>query len=688
MTRLYFLFATTTFLSSFLLFQVQPLISKHILPWFGGGSAVWMAAMFFFMIVLAAGYFYALILSRFERRFQVALHTAMIFLTMVTLWIHGSVWPSPITPSFENISIALGNPMWSAFGVLGISVAAPFLLLASTSSLLQLWYGTLSGREPFSLYAVSNAGSLLGLVSYPFFFEPFLATDTQGRFWSYGLFVYGALLILIMLRYMNFSGQLVAASVTTISDRRAFFRWMMLAAVPVATMLVGTGYLTAHVASIPLLWITPLALYLISFIVSFRNGYRFDSAAVRFIMLGIILVALVSLVASVQTFPTHINIIIVLLAMFSVYHFCHEALYAVRPNTEYLPIFYMALSAGGVAASLIVTVTTLYLFVLPVEFISILGAVAVILSYQFFSRAKLRGRVSFLEGSHFFVSGGAIGVTVLLCGIFVYNGMHNTVFQARNFFGHKAVKEFTQEGVPVRALVHGLTNHGIQVLSGPLRDEPAAYYGPQSGIGKVMKYTHTLRGEGGVRVAFAGLGNGTLATYCRPQDQFHFFEIDPQVEFMAREYFSYLKKCPKNKVTISDARIGIKESGANGTLYDLIVLDVYADDMVPAHILTTEAVRMYAGLLAPDGILAANISSRYLDLLPVVAAYEHSVGLVGRYLVDRQPEFPYFESTWAVFSREKAPFESDVFSGMSPFTDIVPIEWTDTYSSLFPIIKL
>ena len=280
MQYFYHLSALTIFVSSFLLFQVQPLLGKHILPWYGGSSAVWVSAMFFFMAALAVGYIYALTLSRLSLWYQGAVHLVFIALSAAVVFIHAREWPSTITPLSTDVSLSFQEPVLSVFLLLSSVIGLPFVLLSATSSLVQLWYAKLSNKEPFSLYSISNIGSLLGLLSYPVIFEPFFATYIQGLWWGWGFFVYVVLLTTVLLLVVR-HGHTTAAVVETAVPERVvrvtpvrFLVWMLVAAVPVMVLLAGTTFMTSAVAPVPFLWVGPLALYLASFIFTFREGWR------------------------------------------------------------------------------------------------------------------------------------------------------------------------------------------------------------------------------------------------------------------------------------------------------------------------------------------------------------------------------------------------------------------------------
>ncbi len=648
---------------------------------------MWIVAMFFFMLILALGYLYVLGLSRLRQSLQVLVQGVLLGVTLFVLFSHEATWPSAITPRYDSIGLWSHDAVLALLSVLTFSVGLPFFLLSTTSSLLQSWYGNISGKEPFSLYSLSNVGSLLGLLSYPFVFEPFLSTPAQGHFWTYGFLLYTFLLCGVCLLSVK-SHELTERTPQkemTVSVRQ-FWRWVLLAAIPVAAMVTGTRQLTTDIAPLPLLWVLPIALYLISFIVSFQKRSFLKTTTVEWLMLGACFLGLLPL--AVTFVPSVPAIVMVLGALFAVYHLCHEMLYRERPDVSRIALYYTALSLGGIVGSLTVMISSLYLLVIPIEFVSMLVVAGIFISYQKFVQGGGE-TISFLRSYRVYVFALSLsGLLFFAGGAFIKN-MHESIFQARNFFGHKSVTEYETERGVVRTLIHGLTNHGLQVMSGEAAGGSASYYGPGSGVGKTIETLRMIRGDVPLRVAVIGMGGGVLATYCQSGDQFSFFEIDSQVVEIAKRFFTYLDRCPNATIAVEDGRIGMERSWREGGRpYDIIIIDAYADDTVPAHLLTLEAATLYQQMLASDGLLAIHISSRHLDLGRVVAGYT-ALGLFGRFVHELDPPFPYFESQWAVFAQEQTIFERAPFSGeaVHSLDNVVPVQWTDTTNSLLPLIR-
>lgn len=695
MRFLYPLFATTIFLSSFLLFQVQPLIGKHILPFYGGSSAVWVTAMFFFMVALAVGYIYALLLSKLRPLFQAGVHGLVVLATTISLYTHSQVWPSAITPKVSDITISFTDPVLAVFLTLLLTIGLPFALLSSTSSLLQLWYGKLSGKEPFSLYSISNIGSLLGLLSYPVIFEPFLTTYTQGTFWSVGVFFYAVLLFIVLGVYVVRAKRAATLPTAVVPEEsvskvspRMFFVWTGIAAVPVMVLLAGTSFMTTSIAPVPFLWVGPLALYLLSFIFTFREGGRPPMWANEvFVVLASVLTLFLVLTTQPRVF---VAIVVTHLALFAISHWCHEHLYAKRPEARHVTLFYVALSLGGILGSLIIKITSSYILVMPIELLIILvTSVATIAFGWFFAQENSIPVLSKLQLK-------IVSVTVL-CTVLASSGIYTSVKQSnmiaaeRNFFGYKAVVDNTDQETPIWSMQHGLTNHGYQI-----REEgkpvvlPVSYYGESSGVGKAF---NNLRASGKTapHIVIAGLGSGGLSAFCEPTDDFTFIEIDEEVVSLAQTHFTYLASCPNHTILINDARLALEAERIAGNTrpYDLIVLDAYADDMMPVHLMTVEAITTYKALLAEDGILAVHISSRYLNLLPVLKALSEETGMAAKHFFDKEPASSLATAShWVLLSPQESTLENESFADMEVIPeDVEPLLWTDTYSALLPIIK-
>ena len=680
----YPLFALTTFLSSFLLFLVQPLLGKYILPWYGGSSAVWITAMLFFMVALAVGYLYALFLTRLTVWYQVAVHLIGVVLVGALVWRHTALWSSAITPPVDVFLAISGSATVSVFLLLALVIGLPFVLLSTTSTLLQYWYGRLSDKEPFALYGISNIGSLLGLLGYPFFLEPFFSIEKQGTFFGFGFFAYLLVLLVVLVVVARGVRKEEVLPQARLPLRR-FALVTVLAAVPVATMLAGTSHMTSTVAPVPFLWVGPLALYLLSFVVTFRNGIR-PPMFINEAFLVLAGLCTVILLLRSATFPALVTIVLTHFLVFAVYHWCHERLYLMRPETAHLPMFYVALSLGGILGSVAIKAST-YILPYPVEMLLIVFVCVAIVFLGWWQAPS--GQIFRLtqEKTRFVVINLAL-LLVISGAIYADRMTDSRSFATRNFFGFKSIyNEGKADGVVYRSLTHGLTNHGYQVfLNNEPQILPVSYYGPTGGVGRAFASLQSQRES--IDVAVAGLGGGGLAAYCREGDSFTFLEIDPAVVEMAYEHFTYLANCPNHTVELTDARLALTNKEREGKTYDLIVLDAYADDMMPIHLMTSEALALYTKLLKPGGIMAVHISSRYLALRPVLETSASQLGLAFRHHFEAETKSPYtVPSEWVLLAMTEETFLNPNFADLALPINDREVLWNDSYSSLVPVVR-
>ena len=440
---------------------------------------------------------------------------------------------------------------------------------------------------------------------------------------------------------------------------------------------------------VPFLWVIPLALYLVSFIISFREGFRLPFWLNESL---VVLAGLATLLILSEPVPTLLlSLAVVHLTLMAIYHWCHEHLYAKRPAVENLPSFYMALALGGIFGSLVITLSSYFILPYPFELFLLLATSLVFISLKWVKSdnnhwAELNKTLPKI------VTGGII-LTVLFLGFLAMSRQTSAVIaHERNFYGFKKVVTNNYKGHQVRSLANGTTNHGFQVIdNGELLTTPTAYYVAGSGIGLAFAYLKD-QSTTPLNVLVAGLGSGALAGYCQAGDHFSFVEIDEQVVELANNYFTFLKNCAGAEVVLSDARLKMQEiANANGKeQYNLVVIDVYADDMVPAHLLTQEALALYKNLIQDNGLIAVHISSRYLELLPVLKGGLDANGLVAYYFSDQNPQEYGSQSLWVLLSKNDQPFTNEILKNMSNLNNdnkIDTVLWTDTYSALWPVVK-
>lgn len=674
------LFAVTIFLSAFLLFAVQPIVGKIILPWFGGSAAVWTTCVLFFQLLLLAGYVYADLTSRLLKpATQGMLHAGLLLIALFTLPLHPSPNLALASDTIPELRIAL---------VLGASVGLPYFLLSTTGPLLQSWYArTYQGALPYRLYALSNLGSMLALLSYPFLVEPnfFLGVQAQSWSWGFGAFaVLCAVLSLGNLRVTAADAGVLDDANATPPSKGTMVLWAALAACASTLLLAVTSQLTQNIAPIPFLWVLPLALYLLSFILCFegRGWYMRGPYALMFgIGLGLICVA-------VQMGPSHPGIWR-LISLYSVTLFfacmvCHGELAALKPHPKYLTRFYLMLSLGGAIGGIFVALVAPHVFrdmlELPIAFI----AVIVVFFWVLFrdpNSPMYRGRSKLLW----------LFAIALLCAVgyclgqgYVENVRDSRVM-LRNFYGWLKVEDSGSGSTEERMLTHGTITHGMQYLAEERRRWPTTYYGRNCGAGLAVA---ELGKSGPVKVGVVGLGTGTFAAYGRKGDNFVFYDINPQVLALATTEFTYLKDSgAKIEVNLGDARLSMADQPPQK--FDLLVLDAFSSDAIPVHLLTREAFALYLKHLSPRGVLAVHISNRYLDLKPVVkeaAKYFHKEAR----LVDSE-EIDYvgvYSSDWILVANDPAIFDTDSLKVAAETFETQPIRmWTDDFSDLYQILK-
>jgi hypothetical protein len=700
-------FAVSVFLSAFLLFQVQPLIGKYILPWFGGSAAVWSAALLFFMALLTGGYGYAFaLINRLSRRRQGLVHLILLAASLVVLLDNLSAWPTPITPAADWQPQGSGFPVGHILWLLAAAVGLPYFLLTTNAPLMQAWFSQRwPDRSPYPLYALSNAGSLLALVSYPFLIEPTLSLTTQAWLWSAGyVAVVGWVAWGAIRQLCHRADPAVAvptrddpADPTAHADHRPsagrIGLWLALPACASVLLLATTSKMTQEVAPIPFLWVLPLALYLLSYILSFAD----DRVYVR-PLFGVGLAIATVLYAWVDqqglNAPFSRQLIAFALLTFVACMVCHGELARLRPPARQLTTYYLMISVGGVLGGVAVNLVAPALFPGYWEL-----PLAVIAGWGLFIGSILIGRpawlVSLIPTRIGLAIVGVVSAYACLWFVDMRLATGTALLTVRNFYGVFEVSERNAHDPSLHAyrLYHGITLHGLQYASPELRRLPTAYYTEDSGIGLAL-LNHPAR-PGPLRVGMLGLGIGGLVAYCQPDDVWRLYEINPAVVRIAEGeggYFHYLTDCAGEvQIVLGDARLALQRELARGErqVFDLLVMDAFNSDSVPVHLLTREAVALYLEHVAPDGLLAINISNRFLDLRPVVWGLADYYGLhtalisIGGDGERRQP------SVWMLAARRGDLLSVPAIAERTtPRPDPAPAVrlWTDDYSNLFQIL--
>jgi hypothetical protein len=688
-------FAFCIFLSAFLLFQIQPIISKTLLPWFGGTPAVWSTAMFFFEILLTGGYAYANWLIRNKKQtftYLVLLGSSVILLVFLAL-----TWPSPITPSASLKPLHITSPVLYILFLLLISVGLPFFILSTTSPLMQAWFSNKNpGRSPYWLYALSNIGSMLGLLTYPLLIESLLILNRQGWLWT------GGYLLFVLIAGWNAILSLRGRQTPVLTEKslegaegkpKKGFQtlWVLLSASASLLLLAVTNQITQEVAVIPFLWVLPLTIYLLSFALAFSSKHWYHRRIYT------LLLTLGTIGWFFLFFRPLTNIIVQIVVynflLFAAAMICHGELYAMRPKASQLTQFYLMVSIGGAIGGFIVSLIAPIIFkgywelYIGFAFVWILLA---ILSYL-----PTGTRSAFIKNT-------LVGVMATIVTVFmVYNIIHSTtgnLYITRNFYGVVRVRqmEFEANHELANVLVHGSTIHGIQFLKSDLRDTPTSYFSKSSGVGlAILNNPHY---GAGLRVGVLGLGIGTLASYGQTGDMYRFYEINPVMVDLANGkggFFSYIKDSPADiAIVLGDARISLERelnTGLNNN-FDILVLDTFNSDSIPVHLLNREAFDIYLKNLAPDGLIAAHISNEHLDLRPVfwrlAQYYNMDIALIQNSANEDDPAA--FKSIWVLLTRNPDLFQSPALAGrldrlVGYSTDIRL--WTDDYSNLIQILK-
>jgi tetratricopeptide (TPR) repeat protein len=689
-------YAVTIFTGAFLLFQVQPLIGKYILPWFGGGPGVWTTCMLFFQVLLLGGYAYAHFISRWLKpRRQAILHLALLAGALALL---------PITPSDAWKPKGAGNPTLQILALLAVSIGLPYFVLSATGPLVQQWFSrSKPGVFPYRLYALSNLGSLLALVSYPFYFETHFTRHTQAGLWAWGLAAYavacGFCAVRVWKTERNPKSECATPSVPASAGPQhsptplasaadpqpsALDRllWLLLPACASVLLLATTNKICQDVAVIPFLWVLPLAVYLLSFIICFDSPRWYKR-----LPFGLALGAALGGVCWVL-FQQNQTIDAFVAALFVCCMVCHGELYRLKPNPRHLTGYYLMIAAGGALGGLFVAVIAPLVFTDYFELHSGL-LLCGLLFLAVCLRRPIPWRFAWLRWAVcglWAVGVAALGVTLWMQA----NRFANvTVSRLRNFYGVLALsRHYTSEAhTPYFQLTHGRTEHGLQFLDPVRAAWPTAYYNEGSGVGRAL----SALPAGSRRIGLVGLGAGTLAAYGQAGDYLRFYEINPDVLQLANSPFTYLAHCQgKVDVVLGDARLSLEREPPQD--FDLLALDAFNSDAIPVHLLTEEAFAVYERHIKTNGIIAFHISNGHLNLEPVVLNLARRFKYEAAIIEYNPPRDQWWNqlSTWALLSRNEELINSPAIRESTrpaqADTGTVPL-WTDDFASLFQIIR-
>jgi spermidine synthase len=667
------LFGICSFLGAFLIFQIQPLMSGWILPWFGGGAAVWTACLLFFQTALFAGYAYAHVLDRYlPPAPRTIVHLALMVAALALL---------PIIPRDHWKPIDPAVPIGRILMLLAASVGAPYLLLSSTAPLVQSWYGRLyPGRSPYRLYALSNAGSLLALLSYPFLFEPFFGRRTLSLVWMSAFALFVLLIAAAAFRVLR-----VPRVRTSDSDepssvplgRRVL--WILLPAFASAMLLASTNQMCEDVIVLPFFWVLPLGAYLVSFILTFDRPTSYHP---RFYALFTAVLVFGS--AAFHRAGTNdplfslAQIASLLAATFGLSMLCHGELARLKPAPRHLTSYYLSLSAGGALGGVFVNLVAPRLFASFLEWKLGIG-IAYAAAWALFvrhDRQRLR--------SHRAIAAVLVLLAITGLGFLVsfFTGEKRPIESSRNFYGVVTIE--AGEHVAANAMFNGRILHGRQYLAKEKRRKPTTYYGTTSGVGRAVAL---FQAREDLRIGVVGLGVGTMAAYGKtPSQSVRFYEINPEAERLARKHFTYLTDGPARvEVVPGDARLSLEREPPQR--YHVLALDAFSGVTIPSHLLTVEAMELYLRHIADDGVIAMHVSNPYLDLSPVVR------GLARRFSLKLTRISPWPEdedvlesSTWLLLTRSE-PIHRSLLEFAQPDPDSSEVLWTDDLHDLVRVLR-
>jgi len=724
-------FAPTIFLSAFLLFWCEPMVGKMMLPLLGGAASVWITCVLFFQLMLLTGYFYAHAIERYANvRMQILIHAALMLVAVVFL---------PIQFTGRPDASASAHPtMWLLTSLIK-AVGLPFCLVSTTAPLLQNWLSktsTVSGRDPYFLYAVSNAGSLLALIIYPVIVEPSWGVRLQAAYWFVG---YAALLALVacgaaLLWMQTRHVALMRSGSTDRAERQRTdwavrFFWLAAAFVPSGLMLAVTNHMLLNLASVPFLWVVPLAIYLITFMVAFARRFRI-SLKVLSTVVPLVLLVLSPLIAVSRPVGNRLVWYVLgshMLVLLAGALLCHTALASRRPDSRQLTEFYFWVALGGALGGVFVAVIAPFVFSTVVEYPLLVMAVAffrqarepdepvnwgdcihpavvgalVALAWYIFKRLRIdithdlktslgvdavivitaylaqRRRIRFALAFAILVAAYRIALPGFL-------DRYQTLYIARDFFGIKRVAYDLDSNM--KKLLHGDTLHGQESLDPLLSGKPISYYHETGPVGDIMK---VIAGRPAQHVAVVGLGTGTMAGWARSDRHITFFDIDPQVYEISHNFFTYLRRCAAQcDVILGDGRISIEKAPDNE--FDVLMLDAFSSDSIPAHLVSREAIQMYLKKIKPNGMILFHVSNRYMNVEGLVAAIIVDAGLQGlvRY-DDNEDAIGKTTSDYVVAARSEDDL-GDLVDDLNWSTVEKPARikpWTDDYSNMLAILK-
>jgi SAM-dependent methyltransferase len=683
-------FALTIFTGAFLLFLVQPLIGKYILPWFGGTPGVWTTCMLFFQLVLLGGYAYAHFLSRWLKpRGQAVVHGALLLASLAVL---------PIVPADAWKPTSGDAPITHILLLLAATIGLPYFVVSTTGPLMQSWFSRLNpGRSPYRLYALSNIGSLLALLAYPFLIEPNVARKLQAVSWGWGLMAYVAFAVwcVALVWRRGVADEVPAGGLAAVEEPteepslRHKFLWLALPACASALLLATTNKLCQDVAVIPFLWILPLSLYLLTFILCF-DAQQWYWRPIFLPALLACFVWLICVLADINTVRIGWQVAAFCMTLFVACMVCHGELYELKPHPRRLTGYYLMISLGGAIGGFLVAVVAPHVFQTYAELAWSCGACALLVWLVCLPNWRVPNFPWWRF--HAWMVGSLVAMAVCLAFFIQSHEKDNVIEATRNFYGAMSVLEYGAETPGSRYLLlqHGRITHGFQLTDPDQRRRLTSYYGEKSGVALAIRNFPRAH----KRIGVVGLGTGTTAAFGEKGDYVRIYEINSEVKRLATSRFTFVNDTiglgGKVDIIMGDARLSMEREEPQHL--DVLALDAFSSDAIPVHLLTKEAVAIYGKHLAPDGVLAVHISNRYLDLEPVVENVAKEFGYERLSISDNDGEKDWwiYSSTWVLLSKNK-----ELIAKIAALTDstkeettkkVVPL-WTDDYVSLWPIMS-
>jgi spermidine synthase len=669
------LFAAAIFLGSFLLFLVEPIAAKQLLPILGGSAAVWITCLVFFQTALLAAYLYAHWLARRPRW---VLHFAVLALAACA----AIAWAARSSDAFRS---GADHPIATVFVALSAWIGLPFLALGATSPLLQVWWAKIeAGGIPYRLFALSNLASMLALGLYPSWIEPAFSLQAQRISWACGFGLFALLSAVLAVKARG--AQIVPSAGDDANEQEAppaplshKVMWVLLPMGGAMQLSAVTSYLTANVAPIPLLWILPLGVYLLTIILAFEWSRFLPRSIVSRLLIVMLAGVGYALTKQDTTWPMRISIGFFLLEAFAACLFCHSETYALKPkrNSE-STLFYLLFAAGGAAGSFLIGIAFPLLFRFNFDLV-ITCCMTAILAFA----------TTWKDGWSQRLLWGVASIALAVQIHWIHTVLErNTIAATRNFYGALRVKQsFGIPGATLRTLANGSVEHGTQIFgTDEQRKTPTSYYAPDSGVGLALRLCCD---ESPRKIGVIGLGAGTLAAYGRRGDQIEFYDINPGVEPIARNVFTYLRESAASVHVISgDARTSLAQEPPQG--FDVLAIDAFSGDAIPLHLLTKQALALFLSHLKPGGVLAFHISNRHVDLAPPIALLAQDAGLHAVTITTGAKEARgEFTATWMLLTMNGDLLKQPEIARVAHRPQTMPglRLWTDDYSSLLPVLE-